>query len=310
MSPDIRLTAYPALSQLAAGVVAAWPAHKDFLEKRLGDGSPEHLAFCEAVATKILLLVDDLPQACADYRWGGELLFKEEVHFRRTGRYRRQTAREVAELYSDRAFMKRYFNGLLLSQVLWPNHAGVLLLFAHEFLPGNEAGYSHLEVGPGHGLMLHYVASDERCGRAAAWEASAEGVAVTRACLSRLGVLRAIEVSQRDVTLAAGAGESSRFTSVGISEVLEHLEAPVIALRLLRETMAPGGRLFVNVPVNSPAPDHLYLFHEPAEIAALVTEAGFRVLWTRELPMQGFTLARALQRAVAISCVVVAERIE
>jgi 2-polyprenyl-3-methyl-5-hydroxy-6-metoxy-1,4-benzoquinol methylase len=308
MTLAASLASYPALAQLAGGVLAAWPAHRPFLEKRFRDSTPAALAFGEAVAGRVLLLIDDLAEACGDYRWGGDLLFREELQFRRTGRYRRQTAAEVArEVYADGALMKRYFNGLLISQVLLPNHAAVLQTFVEEFLPGNAESYAHLEVGPGHGLMLHYAAGDPRCASVEAWEPSAEGLDATRRCLQKLGAGRPVKLLRKDVTVPP-MRDAGPFTSVVASEVLEHLESPRAALRTLHDILEPGGRLFVNVPLSSPAPDHIYLFRHPCEIAGMVDEAGFRIERTHEFPQQGYTLERALAKAVTVSCVVIGVR--
>src|SRR3712207_7808068 len=55
------------------------------------------------------------------------------------------------------------------------------------------------------------------------------------------------------------------FRSV-ISEVLEHLEQPGQALAFLRDCMTADGRIFINVPLNSPSPDHIYLLSSPEDV--------------------------------------------
>ncbi len=81
------------------------------------------------------------------------------------------------------------------------------------------------------------------------------------------------------------------FDRIVISKVLDHLENPKNALERLRSVISPKGRLFVKMPVNSPASDHIFLLTHPHEVIDLVTAAGFE---------------KAIKISAAISCVVIA----
>jgi 2-polyprenyl-3-methyl-5-hydroxy-6-metoxy-1,4-benzoquinol methylase len=98
------------------------------------------------------------------------------------------------------------------------------------------------------------------------------------------------------------------FDAVVASEVLEHLERPAAALTRLRALMRPGGLAFLNVPVNSPAPDHIFLWREASHIRELVDAARLQVITMRELPMTGHTLDDARRRCLTVSCALVARR--
>ena len=91
-----------------------------------------------------------------------------------------------------------------------------------------------------------------------------------------------------------------------ISEVLEHVERPLDALVALRSCLAPGGMIFVNAPVNSPALDHIYLFTQPEDLIEVVEKAGFVVEATRFAPVTGHTEQRARKLKLPISAAVVA----
>lgn len=288
---------------------SVWPAQTAFIARRLAEADEAHLAFCNETAAQILKLVDDLDGVARDYRFGAEMLFKEEVYFRRTGQYRRSTAAEVArDVYADSTLMGRYFRGLLVSQVMLPNHARVLQVFRDEFLPGNVTGYRHLDIGPGHGLMLALSASDPRCGEAAAWERSPEGRVACAQTLTRLDVSRDVALESHDATAEPPSSCLGRYDSLVLSELLEHLENPADVLARLSAVVAPRGRVFINVPLSSPAPDHITLFRKPEEISELVTAAGFDVERTWAFPQLGYTLERALRDAVTVSCVVIGRR--
>ena len=66
--------------------------------------------------------------------------------------------------------------------------------------------------------------------------------------------------------------------------------------------------MFLNVPVNSPAPDHIFLWHSPEEVVDLVKDCGFEVVDTRFVPATGFTEEEARRRKVTINSLVIAKK--
>ena len=292
---------YPALSRAIEVQLRVWPEHEAFLELRFKHAD---LGFAERVAGLVARVTDSLEEVAADYRWLCDRMNEEELHFRRTNSYRLSTFADAnREVYSNGEFMRRYMNGVLLSHIWWDNHARVIEYYANSFLPGNRDGYRHLEIGPGHGLLLYLAASDPRCASASGWDVSETSIAATRSMLARLGVTRGVELTQRD--LMDGRDSDARFDSIVISEVCEHLEDPRAALVKLSRHLAPGGRLFVNVPINSPAPDHIYLLRTPEEGVELVRSAGLSVVSTTLYPMTGLDERRARKLRATISCIVV-----
>lgn len=313
---QLELQCFPALSRIIAGLLAVWPDHEKFLLRSCRDRDAAMLASTDRIAGMILDLAgDDLPGLCADYRWMCERLQDEEIDFRRTGRYRHSSFAEVEQaVYAQSAFMTRYINGLLLSQIVWFNHAAVIDLYLRRFLPETPAAGRLLEIGPGHGLMLCLAAADGRMASLAGWDISPTSIELTRTALRRLNVAQPVELAINDVLQPAdgdGAGvggAEDRFDAVVLCEVLEHLETPDAALAGLRRLMAPGARLFVSVPVNSPAPDHIHLLRTPEEAVTLVERNGFGILDARFYPIGGYTLERARRLGVTISCALIAER--
>ncbi|MCB9673472.1 MAG: class I SAM-dependent methyltransferase [Alphaproteobacteria bacterium] len=280
-------------------VLADWPAHGDTLAKSFADRSDATHAHVERTAELVLKLAD-LDDLVRGYRWMCDMVFEEELGFRRTGRYRHASFAEVDRLvYQDRAAMTAYMHGLLASEVLWVQHARSLEYFVERFLPGNREGYRHLEVGPGHGILFWYAASDPRCSALVGYDISPTSLDATRRCLETLGVDRPFALEARDITAPLGVSEP--FDSIAISEVCEHLEDPVAALRSLRGILAPGGRMYVNVPINAPAIDHITLLETPEAAVEMVESAGFRVLDPLFAPPAGYDLARARKRKASVS---------
>ena len=232
---------------------------------------------------------------------------KKRLYFRRHRKYRHDNFAEVsAEIYSKPEYMSRYVNGILLSLIFWRNHAQALDFYCADFLPTNPPSFRHLEVGPGHGLYLAFAARDRNCARACGWDVSGSSLAATRAALEKLGVPNAVELRLLDIMDVGWGGEE--FDSVVASEVLEHLDEPQRALTTLSRCLSPGGRMFLNVPVNSPAPDHIFLWTSPEEVVRMVEGVGLEVERIALFPITGYSIERARAMRVGISTVIVARR--
>lgn len=296
----------PAFPRLVAATAAAWPEHRAFLDKRIAGRSPGHLAMAEDLSRAILAICGDAPDALiAGYRWTCERMLDEELFFRRHGRYRVTLFQEALDtVYADPEVMRLYVDGLLLSQVLWSNHTDAALWYVERFLAANPADGHHLEIGPGHGLLLYLAARDGRGGALTGWDVSATSLEATRHALDILGIGRPVTLEQRDIF--AGPLPEAAFDSIVLSEILEHLERPDLALEQVRVALRPGGRLFVNVPVNSPAPDHIHCLTQPEQVVELVEKAGYVIEDSTFFPAVGYTPERARKVGAAMSSVVIA----
>lgn len=299
---------YPSIMRILEEVSTLWPAHTSFIQRRFVGDSEDFLARSETLADDILQLTGPrLAEFCADYKWMCDEFVKEELFFRRNKRYRLSTLQEAQEsVYDNPGFMKRYMCGLLISQILWRNHTSVIDAFVTDFLGGRNATFRHLEVGPGHGLFLHRAANNPHCEAAHGWDISKTSLDATAAALTALESGNKVNLEHRDVAAADAAGAD--FDTVVISEVLEHVEQPDVVLEGLRRVMRPGGRIFINVPVNSPAPDHIYLWRTPEDVIELVRAARLDVVQTHLFPATGVTLEQARKMALTISTVIIAER--
>ena len=297
---------FPQLEKLLERQLAAFPAHGSFLQKRFSSAGRGELIFAEEIADKVMQIAgSNLDRICEDYCRVSRIVLDEELHFRRTGRYRLSTfAQAEAEVYSNPDLMSCYMNGLLASQLWWSNHTEMLRFFRDDFIGRNPHGFTHLEIGPGHGLFLYFAAVSPQCGTAEAWDISGASLEHTRQALAAMQLGRHVALKKVSVFEAP----REQFTSIAFSEVLEHLENPRDALKILRGLLAEGGRIFLNAPVNSPAPDHLYLFETPEHVLAMIAEAGFAVESSSLAPCTGSTLKRARKLKQTISVGVIARK--
>lgn len=310
----IDLSSRPALGSLVEEILTLWPEHEVYIEKSLAGRSPEVLDFSDALAGIVRRLAAEhaggMPAMCADYRFlCEEIILPEELHFRRNGTYRLSRFEDAnRECYANAPFMDRYMNGVLVSNVIWDNHAHAMAHFANTYLPGLAPGAAHLEVGPGHGVFLYWAAASDKVGAVSGWDISPTSIEKTRKALAALGVAKPVSLTLRDPFAADQGGRDVRFDSIAMSEVLEHLENPAAALRAASGWLRPGGSIWINVPANSPAPDHIFLFESPEHAQDVVRSADLEVVDAAAYPMSGATLERARKRQLSISCVVVARK--
>jgi SAM-dependent methyltransferase len=308
-SDVIDQVSFPQLASLMRLQYERTPGHRKYLETRLSRASTDSLPVLEDLARQIHALAGPrLPDICDNYDFICRIVREEEIFFRRHGKYRLSNFADADRLvYSDADYMGKYMDGLLLTQIYWSNHSACYQFYKDVFLGNAPAGYDYLEIGPGHGLLLYQAISDARCASVTGWDLSQASIDHTRQALKMLGARgRSPSLVLQD--LYAAGNDSARFDCITFSEVLEHLEDPQGALVKLRSLLKPTGRLFVNVPINSPAPDHLYLLASPEEAIAAVEAAGFEIERAEFYPMTNHTLEQARKHKLTISACIIGRR--
>lgn len=302
----IDVATFPNLAYLVNVQLSVFPEHEEYLARRFESSPEDDLAIAEDLALKARQIVGDrLEIVCESYKWLSGAIIEEEFYFRRNGKYRLSSFEEAYnQIYANEAYMTRYVEGILLSQIWWANHCATIKYFREQFIAANPSNFSHLEVGPGHGLFLFYASDSANCGSITGWDVSAASLKSTSECLRAMGVTKKIML--REVNLLAAPDET--FDSITFSEVLEHLEKPLEALKILHRVLRPGGRILINAPVNSPAPDHIYLFNTPEEVTDMIVEAGFEIEQYMVSTVSGDSLERSRKLKSTISTVVIATR--
>lgn len=302
-----------ALRTIIEHQLATWPEHSRYLEASFADRPPTVLDISDEIAAVVLQLAEHSPHGltgiCEDYRFlCQEIILPEELHFRRNGCYRLASAADAyREVYSNQPLMRRYMSGLLMSNVLWDPHARAIESYVTHYLPSLSDGADHLEIGPGHGLLLYFAASLPSLSTISGWDISPASVAHTQSVLDAMGAAQKVRLQLHNL-LHRNTGMSGSFDSITMSELLEHLEDPAAALRAAHDLLRPEGRLWANIPVNSPAPDHIYLLQTTDEACRLVEASGFDVIDQKFFPMTGSSLERARRNQLSISCVITARR--
>jgi 2-polyprenyl-3-methyl-5-hydroxy-6-metoxy-1,4-benzoquinol methylase len=305
--PGIVDPSFGETTRIVEALARTRPDHVRFLRRSFAAREPLLMAATERNAEAIMAIVgeENLLDFCDDYHFMCDQFMEEEIFFRRNGCYRLSRFEDALEqVYANAPYMTRYQHFIILTHVAWENHARALWHFEHCFLTGLAPGSQHLEIGPGHGLLLHLAAVSPNVAGVTGWDVSQASIDQAGASLTALGSAGRATLAVRDLF---AADDGQRFDSATLSEILEHLEDPVAALRATARRLRPGGRIWVNVPVNSPAPDHIYLFRTPEEVVAAVREAGLEPLDTAFFPMTGQSLERARKMKLTITAVVTAQ---
>ena len=296
----------PELGRLLEIQTNTYPASAKFFDRRFKNEDDEGYNNLETIANQVSKLIAGREQQFAeDYSWLCDMQVDEELYFRRNGRYRLSTFAEALEnVYANKPFMLRYMNGLLMTQLWWANHSSVMRYYRDVFLAGNKQGYSHLEIGPGHGLFLYLAASDSRAGHIEGWDISEASAELTREALRTLGLEPLPTLRLQDMF----DNPAGSFDSIVFSEVLEHMEKPNEALDVLRDLLSADGRLFINMPINSPAPDHLFNTETPEQLVEFVAGRGLSIEASAYFPGTNQTLEQSRAKKLTINCVIVATR--
>jgi 2-polyprenyl-3-methyl-5-hydroxy-6-metoxy-1,4-benzoquinol methylase len=308
MTSISNLEHFPSLNSICTAVLDVWPQHESFLSLRFVDPNEPTLPLAEEMARLVIQIAGhDMSAFSNGYRWTCENLLAESLHFHRTGGYRWSSFEDAnREVYSRVDYMHKYLSGLLLSQVLWANQAKSFHVYVERFLTRIKPGSDYLEVGPGHGLLMYFAARSPLIGSITGWDVSESSLNMTRKTLETIGVKHQFTLELNNILEPSSV--SGAYDAVVVSEVLEHLDRPSTALATVLQVLKPGGLAFFNVPVNSPAPDHIYYWGAPSEVEELVQSAGFKIIDSDAAPNTGYSLERALRRKVTINSLIVAAR--
>ena len=201
--------------------------------------------------------------------------WEETKYFITEGHYRHSSVSEVIEkVYYNEKYMKQYMVGLQLSGYLWKTHK-IINSWYKEKLKVFKGNY-YLEIGPGHGQYFleainhhnfnHYIGID---------------LSPTSIELASRYIGKFVEDKTVDYSLICSdfleMQFNNAFDGVCIAEVLEHTEEPEKILQKIYDLTAAGGNVYVSVPINGPAIDHIYLFSSVEEFLELVKRVGFVV---------------------------------
>jgi SAM-dependent methyltransferase len=147
-----------------------------------------------------------------------------------------------------------------------------------------------IEFGSGQGELSSEIATRHPELELVGVDLSATGIAIARAKVPRARFF------QRDLTQPLPDEYRGWATHAICSEVLEHLDDPLTALRNLRACLAPGGSLVITVPGGPMSAFDRHIGHRAhftqARLRQLLLTAGFEVAAVRGAGFPFFNLYR------------------
>lgn len=206
-----------------------------------------------------------------------KVYINEQHEFIKNGKYRYSKYSEVCDLvYNNKEFMHQYMLMQNISQYLFITHLSITRYFKAILLKYNLHSGKYLEIGPGYGgyfmLAMKY---------------------------SNMEYYEGIDISETSVQgsfeyISTYAEEKKNYNIllqdfykyvrndkaklIVSTEVLEHVEQPLLFLRKIQENLSDDGISFITTAINAPALDHIYLFRNKEEIFDMVKTAGLRLI--------------------------------
>lgn len=298
----------PELRRLIDLIAAENPLQRKAIEKFVSRQDARYWTFAEEVCAglnqRFLTTDADRRGLARAYNELCKELNAEQFRFKKTGTYQTRDASAAnAAVYSQPERMRLYCLGLMLSHLFWKSHYEMILfLQRHLDRPVSRC----LEVGVGHGLLVHELIRRQPEAMVTALDISPASLQLAREILGTFGVdVSRIEFVQADFLASTLPARSFDFLIMG--EVLEHVDEPSRFLEAARRVLTPEGRLYVSTCANCPAPDHVYLFRNVREIRELIEGSGLRIVADVAIPLEDVPESDWERRRVNVNYAAVCE---
>jgi len=288
------------VDDLAARIAQANPMTVKVLEGAIAALSSSESEELEAYLAHTLDGGHDMAFVALSYDTIVKDTLREQIYFRRHGRYRYSRYVDVASsVYMNNDYMSRYMVGLAVTTFLWPNHLAIHRFFREALQ--HAGGGDYLEIGPGHGVFFMAAMRSGRFRHCLGVDLSPTSIAMTRGLLEggRFGRFHDYELRQADF-LEASLPQKA-FQAVVMGEVLEHVESPGDFMSRIAELAAPGAFVFITTAINAPAVDHIFLFDSPGAVRQLARDAGFQVRGEAICPYVGMTLEQTMAQRLPVN---------
>lgn len=193
-----------------------------------------------------------------------------QARLTRDGRYEHSSYDDRLEnVYHNKEVMDDYMDGLLVSQIFWPNH----YLFGQYFVKCNhltDESSQILDVPLGGGIYTYYLAKYFKFKLLISMDISPHSKALAEEFLQASRVdLTNTQTELRDVFIME---ERKTFDFIVCGELLEHLEKPDLLLKKLAACLKDDGKVFLTTAIFAAARDHIYLFNNVRETQDLITK--------------------------------------
>lgn len=207
----------------------------------------------------------------------------EQLYFRRNHCYRTNDYDKVCQAtYMNNAYMSNYVIALSLTGCVWSNHIYTLRWYEEELktVCANRAD-NYLEIGCGLGINLLRTMQMTNAAQYYSIDLSEKAVELCKALLvyaDECGILDGknyvVKCADFFEPQILDEGRADIFT---MFEVLEHVPNPDEMLERIKKMTTEYAQIFVSTAINSPMPDHIYLFRSVQDVVDMVESHGFMI---------------------------------
>ena len=286
MDTEPQSVKYPLFSESIVYIISKFPFYKRTSDYIAGNFDEIYYTFAEKICSLLLSKVgskekyfkslDSLIRISANY-------LKLQLYLVKTGHYLHQNFAEVNNAVYQNEFMEsEYLDSLFLSQVFWPNHFKLLEYF-HQFCDLLSEHNEGMEVPCGAGVFSFVLLGNKSVKTLDLFDISSYSLGYTNKILDLSGK-KCAGVNLKKVDLFELKGKN-KYDFIICGELIEHLEDPKTALKILDNLLKPKGVLFLTTAIYAAALDHIYLFENVNDVRTLIFETGFSIHSELALPL-------------------------
>jgi 2-polyprenyl-3-methyl-5-hydroxy-6-metoxy-1,4-benzoquinol methylase len=288
MMPSKVLVKYPITNRVFDYMKKKYFFYQNTYNMILDNYSDRHFAFCEEILgllrekckteEKFVDSLDAFIKLSHEY-----LLLQNKLE--NDEKYIYSSFGEINDkVYQDGTVMENYYlDGMLLSQVLWPNHCRMCQYFIGlNYLTGPSSCI--LDVPSGAGIYTYLAVKHFKFNALLSVDISPYAKKYTENILKNSGMDKSnIFLETADISVM---DNEKKYDLIVCGELLEHVENPRDLLAKLNTILKEDGAIFLTTAVYAAAIDHIYLFDNVDEVRHILSEV-FHVSGELILPLSG-----------------------
>ena len=282
--------------QLLENIISKNVLQEKALSKEIINLEPHHWVGLEALVSFFCTKgysIDDIANAYLDFVG---FFLEERKFFIKHNAYRYVSYQETAHLYNDRKYMESYMIGLSLSVYLLKlqrDNMDFFISYCKKIQASENSRF--LEVGTGHGSYFVSAIKNTTFGSYLGIDISPTSVEITKEftdyCMKNDKKNYIIlEKDFFDFT------DEDKFDMIVMGEILEHVEQPLSFLRKAASIATDNAPIYVSTAINSPFPDHIYIFRTVDEVRKMFNQAGLHIIDEIVITPNGINIEKAIKR--------------
>jgi 2-polyprenyl-3-methyl-5-hydroxy-6-metoxy-1,4-benzoquinol methylase len=219
----------------------------------------------------------------------------ERIRFIETGKYSNESFEDVKKaIYLNPNAFEHHMHGLAIAQFVWWDQYQRFSFFADNLKKYTADTKRYLEVGGGHGLYISEAFRQFPVDTVFDLvDISPTSIEMSKVALDT----DKVNYILKDIFDFDG---TEKYDFITIGEVIEHVEDPKALMQKLGELLTDNGTIYVTTPANAPMIDHIYLFHDAADIRSFLTDAGFRIESDRAVFAENMEEKKAIKNKVPL----------